>query len=79
MNPLHLSRPRSHRAAGRRWHDSVSVGEAMRPAYNPQLVIITENKDTAVGFPPAHGGISVEGSGTGGRTRPRSAGSGTAR
>jgi len=57
-----------HRAAGRRWHDSASVGDAMRPAYHPRAVIITENKDTAVGFPPVAGGISVEGSGTGGST-----------
>ncbi len=57
-----------HRAAGRRWHDSASVGDAMRPAYDPRVVIITENKDTAIGFPPVPGGIAVEGSGTGGST-----------
>jgi hypothetical protein len=57
-----------HRAAGGRWHDSASVGDAMIPAYNPRIVIITENKDTAIGFPPLLGGISVEGAGTGGST-----------
>jgi hypothetical protein len=40
----------------------------MTPAYKPRIVIITENKDTAVGFPPMPGGISVEGAGTGGST-----------
>ncbi len=57
-----------HRAAGGRWHDSASVGDAMTPAYTPRIVIITENKDTAVGFLPVPGGISVEGAGTGGTT-----------
>lgn len=57
-----------HRAAGGRWHDSASVGDAMTPAYEPRVVIISENKDTAVGFPPVPGGISVEGAGTGGST-----------
>ncbi len=57
-----------HRAAGGRWHDSASVGDAMAPAYEPRVVIISENKDTAVGFPPVAGGISVEGAGTGGST-----------
>jgi hypothetical protein len=57
-----------YRASGGRWHDSASVGDAMLPAYDPRIVIITENKDTAVGFPPVPGGISVEGAGTGGST-----------
>jgi len=57
-----------HRAGGGRWHDSASVGDAMSPVYAPRVVIITENKDTAVGFPPLPGGISVEGAGTGGST-----------
>jgi hypothetical protein len=57
-----------HRATGGRWHDSASVGDVMTPAYKPRIVIITENKDTAVGFPPVPGGVSVEGAGTGGST-----------
>ncbi len=40
----------------------------MTPAYTPLVVIITENKDTAVGFPQVPGGIAVEGAGTGGGT-----------
>lgn len=57
-----------HRASGGRWHDSASVGDAMVPAYAPRIVIISENKDTAVGFPAVVGGISVEGAGAGGST-----------
>jgi hypothetical protein len=40
----------------------------MSPAYLPRVVIISENKDTAIHFPPLPGGISVEGGGTGGTT-----------
>lgn len=54
-------------AKGRR-HDSYSVGDAVRLPYAPQVVLITENKDTAVGFPRIRGGIAVEGNGTGGGT-----------
>jgi hypothetical protein len=57
-----------HRATGSRWHDSASVGDAMTPAYTPRVVIISENKDTAIGFSPIAGGISVEGAGAGGST-----------
>ena len=58
----------NHIAAGGRRHDSASVGDAMTPAYTPRVIVITENKDTAVGFPPVHGGIAVEGAGTGATT-----------
>jgi hypothetical protein len=54
-----------HLAAGRRKHDSATVGDAMTPAYPPQVVIISENKDTAIHFPPMVGAISVEGAGCG--------------
>lgn len=57
-----------HRAAGGRCHDSASVGDAMTPAYTPSVIVITENKDTAIGFPALTGGISVEGAGAGGGT-----------
>jgi hypothetical protein len=52
-----------HRAAGGRLHDVAAVGDAMLPAYNPSLIIISENKDTAVGFPPIAGAIAIEGDG----------------
>lgn len=57
-----------HRAAGRRWHDSATVGDAFTPAYQPTVVVISENKDTAIHFPPVPGGIAVEGDGFGGKT-----------
>lgn len=57
-----------HRAAGGRHHDSASIGDRMTPAYSPRVVLISENKDTAVGFPEIPGGIAVEGAGTGGST-----------
>jgi hypothetical protein len=57
-----------HRATGRR-HDSYSVGDhQFTLPYEPQVIVISENKDTAVGFPPMPGAISVEGAGTGGGT-----------
>ena len=58
----------SHLAGGGRRHDSASVGDAMTPAYTPRVVVITENKDAAVGFPPVPGGIAVEGDGMGAGT-----------
>jgi hypothetical protein len=57
-----------HRAAGRRWHDSVTAGDPMMPAYLPSVVVISENKDTALHFPALNAGISVEGMGRGGAT-----------
>lgn len=57
-----------HRARGGRVHDSATVGDAFEPAYRPDVVIISENKDTAIHFPPFARAISVEGVGKGGRT-----------
>jgi hypothetical protein len=50
-------------AAGGRRHDSASTGDTMTPAYTPSVVVIAENKDTAIHFPPVPGGIAVEGAG----------------
>ncbi|MDT5031095.1 MAG: hypothetical protein QOC94_1266 [Actinoplanes sp.] len=58
LDPAHLS-------AGRRRHDSATIGDAAPPAYQPRVVVISENKDTAIHFPPLTGGISVEGMGRG--------------
>lgn len=44
-----------HLAAGSRRFDSATVGDMMRPAYPPE-VIITENKDTAIHFLPQPAG-----------------------
>jgi len=53
-----------HRASGGRHHESITVGDSAEPAYKPETVIILENKDTAVYFPPIPKGISVEGEGS---------------
>jgi hypothetical protein len=55
-------------AAGGRKHDSASVGDAVQFPYEPQIVLISENKDTAVGFPDVPGGVAIEGSGRGAST-----------
>jgi hypothetical protein len=57
-----------HLAAGGRRFDSAAVGDTMDPAYRPEVVIIAENKDTAIHFPLVPGGIAVEGAGYGGAT-----------
>jgi len=57
-----------YRATGARLHDSATVGDNFTPAYPPQIVVISENKDTAIHFPEFPGGISVEGVGKGGKT-----------
>ena len=55
-----------HRAVGGRRHDCVSVGDQVQLPYIPQVVIISENKDTAVAFPSVTRGVCVEGGGFGG-------------
>jgi hypothetical protein len=55
-------------ASGGRRHDSATVGDAMTPAYAPEVIVVSENKDTAIHFPPLRLGISVEGVGSGGGT-----------
>lgn len=57
-----------HLHSGGRRFDSATVGDTMRPAYEPEVVIITENKDTAIHFPSISGGIAIEGEGYGGST-----------
>ncbi|WP_438354655.1 Wadjet anti-phage system protein JetD domain-containing protein [Microbacterium sp. CJ88] len=54
-----------HLAAGGRRHDSATVGDTFTPAYTPGLVVICENKDTAIHFPQVPGAIAVEGAGSG--------------
>lgn len=51
-----------------RRHDCISVGDRVQLPYTPRVVVISENKDTAVAFPPVPGGIAVEGGGFGGGT-----------
>lgn len=57
-----------HRAARGRRHDCISVGDTVTLPYRPAIVVISENKDTAVAFPPVPGGVAVEGEGFGGAT-----------
>lgn len=57
-----------HLLAGGRRFESATVGDTMDPAYKPDVVVITENKDTAIHFLPTAGGIAVEGCGYGGTT-----------
>jgi hypothetical protein len=57
-----------HRAGGGRVHDSATVGDRIALPYRPEVVIISENKDTAIHFPELAGGVSVEGVGRGGGT-----------
>ena len=74
LAPAHPSRVHltyldpEHRAAGGRRHDCVSLGDHVKLPYTPQVVIISENKDTAVAFPAVTGGVCVEGGGFGGAT-----------
>jgi hypothetical protein len=57
-----------HRRAGQRLHDSATVGDVQALAYRPHIVVISENKDTALQFPELPDAISVEGVGKGGGT-----------
>jgi len=56
----------AHRAAGGRRHDSVVPGDSVQPAYLPQLVLICENKDSAIMFPDRPAAIAVQGGGKAG-------------
>ncbi len=58
----------NYRASGLRRHDSATVGDPTVLAYTPAVVVISENKDTAIHFPELKGGIAVEGVGRGGTT-----------
>jgi hypothetical protein len=74
LAPAHPSRVQltyldpEHRAAGGRRHDCISLGDHVLLPYPPKVVIISENKDTAVAFPAVNEGVCVEGGGFGGAT-----------
>lgn len=53
-----------HLTYGRR-HDSLTLGDHVQLPYRPEVVIICENKDSVVNFPPVPAGVAVEGDGTG--------------
>lgn len=63
LDPMHLDVNRDG-GPGRR-HDSASVGDNVALPYAPRVVLISENKTTAVNFPPVLGGVAVEGEGKG--------------
>jgi hypothetical protein len=49
---------------GNRRRDSITLDEPHQPpGYQPQVILITENKDTALFFPQVDGGIVIEGNG----------------
>jgi hypothetical protein len=58
----------SSRPGRGRQYDSYSVGDAVALPYQPAVVLISENKDTAIGFPTVPGGIAIEGEGRGAGT-----------
>lgn len=72
--PVHLRGPPGRYATDRcvitpRVQDpGVGPGDTFAPAYQPEVVVISENKDTAIHFPELAGGLIVEGVGRGGRT-----------
>lgn len=61
LDPEHLDN-------GGRKHDSYSVGDVVSVPYEPSVVLISENKDTAIGFGRVPGGIAIEGNGSGAGT-----------
>lgn len=51
-------------ATGARRHDSATIGDNVTLPYAPRTVVISENKDTALWFPPTPDAVSIEGDGT---------------
>lgn len=58
-----------HQRATGRLHDSIVPGDNARPAFPPRLLIICENRDSAVFFPEVVQGIAIQGAGNEGPTR----------
>lgn len=52
-----------YRRTGARTCDSLTLGDRVPLPYEPTVVLVVENKDTAVLFPELPGGIAVEGNG----------------
>ncbi len=50
-------------ATGRRRHDAWTTGDRHEIAYRPHAVLVVENRDSRLWFPPAPGTIVVEGGG----------------
>src|SRR5699024_3279214 len=52
-----------YRAGGGRWHDAWTTGDAHDLAYPPKRVLVVENRDCRLWFPPVDGTVVVEGGG----------------
>ncbi|WP_020663074.1 Wadjet anti-phage system protein JetD domain-containing protein [Amycolatopsis benzoatilytica] len=52
-----------HAALGRRRHDAWTTGDVHDIAYQPRLVLVVENRDSRLWFPPMRDTIVVEGGG----------------
>ncbi|MFI0449163.1 Wadjet anti-phage system protein JetD domain-containing protein [Actinomadura sp. 6N118] len=52
-----------HTSSGRRRHDAWTTGDSHDIAYRPRTVLVVENRDSRLWFPPARDTIVVEGSG----------------
>ncbi|MEW2144178.1 Wadjet anti-phage system protein JetD domain-containing protein [Micromonospora vinacea] len=52
-----------HAASGRRRHDAWTTGDVHDIAYQPRLVLVVENRDSRLWFPPISDTIVVEGGG----------------
>ncbi len=52
-----------HIASGRRRHDAWTTGDKHDIAYQPRTVLVVENRDSRLWFPPAQDTIVVEGGG----------------
>ena len=53
-------------ASGGRVHDCWVEGDCAVPAYEPSVVVICENRDSALWFKPLEGGIAIQGDGMAG-------------
>ncbi|EHR61014.1 Wadjet anti-phage system protein JetD domain-containing protein [Saccharomonospora cyanea] len=52
-----------HAASGRRRHDAWTTGDVHDIAYRPRVVLVVENRDSRLWFPPVRDTIVVEGGG----------------
>lgn len=52
-----------HAASGRRRHDAWTTGDVHDIAYRPRVVLVVENRDSRLWFPPVSDTIVVEGGG----------------
>jgi hypothetical protein len=64
LTVIHLTYVDPHHAAsGRRRHDAWTTGDVHDIAYQPSIVLVVENRDSRLWFPPIRDTIVVEGGG----------------